>query len=398
VEIPDSGSRGRRFRAGLPAVAALAVALVAAGCGGSDSGSSSSSTSSGGGGGGDQASPVVAEAQALVDKATQPIEFKAPGAPIDAKKLAGKRIAIVSVDQRVPILAIANRAIQEAAAEAKMSVTLFDAKSQVTRMQQGIRDATRNADAIMLTGIPLAAVQNELKGAEKLATVSVLNNQPDASAPGQGSDPLVDATSAPSYEEGGALVAAKAIVDTKGKLNAVIFDTKEITPSPDVVRGMKSILDKCSECKIQENTTPLAEWATALTPKAQSAIRRDPNLNYILPIFDDMAVFVTAGIRQAGAQDRVKTAALDGTPAALKLVQEGDIYTANPGQPTGWLGWAAVDQAMRVMLGQKPGDPTIPHRLLTKENLQGVNVDDIDAPYGNPAYKEGFRKLWGLGG
>jgi ribose transport system substrate-binding protein len=149
---------------------------------------------------------------------------------------------------------------------------------------------------------------------------------------------------------------------------------------------------------VAENTTPLAEWATALTPKVQAVIRKDPNVNYILPIFDDMAVFATAGIRQAGAQDRVKTAALDGTPAALKVIQEGDIYTANPGQPAGWVGWAAVDQAMRVMLGEEPGAPAIPHRLLNDENLEGIDVEDIDAPYGNPEYREGFRELWGLGG
>jgi ribose transport system substrate-binding protein len=191
-------------------------------------------------------------------------------------------------------------------------------------------------------------------------------------------------------------VAAKAVVDTDGKVNATIFDTKEITPSPDVVRGMKSVLDKCSECKFDMNTTPLADWATALTPKAQAVVRKNPNLNYILPIFDDMGVFVTAGVQQAGVGDRVKVAALDGTPAALKVIQEGDVFTANPGQPTGWLGWHALDQAMRLMLGQKPGNPEIPSRLLDDENLEGVNVDDIDAPYGNPKYREGFRQLWGL--
>jgi ribose transport system substrate-binding protein len=298
----------------------------------------------------------------------------------------------------VPILSIANKATQAAAKEAGIKITNWDAKSQVNRMQQGIEQAVRQADAMILTGIPIAAVQGALEDAKKakIPSVSVLNNQPDPNAPGQGAGPLVNATSAPNYEHGGALVAAKAVVDSDGKVNATIFDTKEITPSPDVVRGMKSVLDKCSDCKVDMNTTPLAEWATALTPKAQSVVRRNPNLNYILPIFDDMGVFITAGVQQANAGDRVKVAALDGTPAALKVIQEGDVFTANPGQPTGWLGWHALDQAMRLMLGQKPGNPEIPSRLLDDENLEGVNVDDIDAPYGNPKYREGFRQLWGL--
>jgi ribose transport system substrate-binding protein len=385
-----------RLRGLVPLLAVLVVSVLVAGCGGNDD--SSSDTGSSTGAASSAGSGIVAEAQKMVAQANKPLEFKPPGPPIDASKLKGKTVAIVTVDERVPILSIANKATKEAAKEVGIKITTWDAKSQVNRMQQGIEQAVRQADAMILTGIPIAAVQGALEDAKKakLPSVSVLNNQPDPNAPGQGAGPLVDATSAPNYEHGGALVAAKAIVDTDGKVNATIFDTKEITPSPDVVRGMKSILDKCSDCKVDMNTTPLAEWATALTPKAQSVVRKNPNLNYILPIFDDMGVFITAGVQQANAADRVKVAALDGTPAALKVIQEGDVFTANPGQPTGWLGWHALDQAMRLMLGEKPGNPEIPSRLLDDENLQGVDVEDVDAPYGKPKYREGFRQLWGL--
>jgi ribose transport system substrate-binding protein len=387
-------ARYRPSLARLAAVLAVAAALPLAACGDDESsGGGGEESASGGDAGG-----IVAEAQQMIDDAREPIEFKAPGPAIDASELEGKTVAIVSVDQRVPILSIANRALEEAAKEVGIDVTLTDAKSEVTRMQQGIEAAARDADALILTGIPIAAVPAALEQAKDIPSVSVLNNQPKPEAPGQGAGELVYASSAPDYEHGGALVAAKAIVDTKGELVAEIFDTKEITPSPDVVRGMKSLLDKCTTCEVTENTTPLAEWATALTPKAQTVIRGNPELNYMLPIFDDMGIFLTAGIRQAGAADKVKVAALDGTPAALQLIQEDDIFSANPGQPTGWLGWHALDQAMRGMLGEEPGDPVIPNRLLDDSNLEGVDVEDIDAPYGDPQYKEGFRELWGLGG
>ncbi|MFL5838926.1 MAG: sugar ABC transporter substrate-binding protein [Thermoleophilaceae bacterium] len=388
----------RRLRRLLPLFAVLVVSVVVAGCGSDDNSSSGTGKASTAAGTSTAASGIVAEAQKMVAEANKPLEFKPPGPPIDASKLKGKTLAIVTVDERVPILSLANKATQQAAKEVGIKVTSWDAKSQVNRMQQGIEQAARQADAMILSGIPIAAVGGALEAAKKagVPSVSVLNNQPDPNAPGQGAGPLVGATSAPNYEHGGALVAAKAIVDTDGKVNTTIFDTKEITPSPDVVRGMKSVLDKCSQCKVDMNTTPLAEWATALTPKAQSTVRKNPNLNYILPIFDDMGVFITAGIQQAGASDRVKVAALDGTPAALKVIQDGDVFTANPGQPTGWLGWHALDQAMRLMLGDKPGNPEIPSRLLDDENLKGVDVENIDAPYGNPKYREGFRQLWGL--
>jgi ribose transport system substrate-binding protein len=341
---------------------------------------------------------VVAEAQQMIDQAQEPIEFEPPGPAIDVGELRGRGIQIVSVDQRVPILALANEALAEAAEQAGIQTSLFDAQSQVNRMQQGIQQGVRGADAIILTGIPIAAVEGALEEARDTPTVAVLNNQPDPNAPGQGAGELVDATSAPDYEENGRLAAAKAVVDTDGELNAEIFNTEEITPSPDVIRGFEEILSQCDGCETNTNTTPLAEWSTELTGKAQSVVRSNPDLNYTLPIFDAMGIFITAGIRQAGVGDRVKLASINGTPAALELVLEGDIFTANAGAPVGWVGWHAADQAMRLMLGEEPGDPTIPSRLLTTENLEGVDVEDIDAPYGDPAYREGFRELWGLGG
>jgi ribose transport system substrate-binding protein len=384
---------GRRTRPLGMAIATALVLVLAAGCGGDDQGGAPA-----GGAAQEQGGAIVAEAQKMIDTAQEPIAFKPPGPAIDASKLRGKRIQIVSVDQRVPILALANTALQEAAGEVGIETSLFDAQSQVNRMQQGIEQGARRADAIILAGIPIAAVTGALEQVRDTPTVAVLNNQPDADAPGQGAGELVDATSAPDYENNGALAAAKALVDTDGKLNAEIFNTEEITPSKDVIRGFQRMLDRCGGCKTSRNTTPLAEWSTALTGKAQAVVRKNPQLNYTLPIFDAMGIFITAGIRQANAGDRVKVASINGTPAALELVSEGDIFTANAGAPVGWVGWHAADQAMRLMLGRKPGDPTIPSRLLTTDNLKGVDVKDIDAPYGDPKYREGFRELWGLRG
>jgi hypothetical protein len=70
---------------------------------------------------------------------------------------------------------------------------------------------------------------------------------------------------------------------------------------------------------------------------------------------------------------------------------------SNPGSPVGWVGWHSLDQAMRLMLGQEPGNPEVPLRVLNKDNLDGVDAQDIDAPYGDPQYREGFKQLWGVG-
>ena len=381
---------------------AIVFALAATGCGGDDedaapTGPETAATETAAAGSG-----IVAEAQEMIDAAREPLEFEPPGPPIDVSEARGKRILVLSVDQRVPTLAQAAGVMQEAGRAAGVTVTIFDARSDVSRMQQGLDQAVRQADAAILLGIPIALVGPGLKAAKdaNVATVSVLNNEPEANEPGQGAgDENVYATTAPSYFKGGQLVAAKAIVDTEGEAKVVIFNTSEITPSAPSVEGMKSMLERCDGCEIvAENDTPLAEWSTALTGKAVSAIRQNPDVNYLLPIFDGMGIFVHAGILQANAADRVKVAAFNGTPAALDLILQGEAFTADPGQPNGWLGWHAVDQALRGILGEEPGDPEIPIRFFDESNLEGVDVNDLDEPYGNPDYREGFRELWGVSG
>jgi ribose transport system substrate-binding protein len=376
----------------LAALAVLAVATFAfAGCGGDDdeNGAAGTETTEAGAG-------LVDDANSAIEGARGPLEFKAPGPAIDVAQLSGKRVLILSVDQRIPALAAVASAIQEAGGVAGVRVSVFDAKSDPSRMQQGVRQASQQADAMILLGIPIALVEQNLPPKERVPAVSVLNNEPLADEPGQGAGTAVYASTAPSYFQGGQLAAYKAIVDTDAQANVIIFTTTEITPAADVVRGMRDVLDKCTECQVRQNDTPLAQWATALTGKAQSEIRRNPDVNYLLPIFDGMAIFVTAGINQAGAADRVKNAAFNATPAALKLIQKGDPLTADPGQPNGWTGWAALDQALRGMLGEEPADPVIPQRYFDAENLEGVNVDDEAELFGNPDYKGGFRELWGV--
>jgi ribose transport system substrate-binding protein len=393
---------GRRNRRWL-LLGMVVLGLVAAGCGGDDdedeaappAATETGETAAAGGG-------LVEEAQALIDEAKAPLEFEAPGPPIDVSQAEGKRILVLSVDQRVPTLAQAAGVMQEAGAAAGVTVDVFDAKSDVARMQQGLDQAVRQADAAILLGIPIALVGPGLAKAKaaNVATVSVLNNEPEADEPGQGAgDENVYATTAPSYFKGGQLIAAKAIVDTEGEAKVVIFNTSEITPSGPTVAGIKDILERCDGCEIvDENDTPLAEWSTALTGKAVSAIRQNPDVNYLLPIFDGMGIFVHAGILQANAADRVKVAAFNGTPAALDIILQDEAFTGDPGQPNGWLGWHALDQALRGMLGEEPGNPEIPIRFFDASNLEDVDVNDLDEPYGNPDYRAGFQELWGVSG
>lgn len=388
-----------RRRAGartLTALGAAAVLAVTAGCGSDDD--KSSGTAPEGGTEGADSTQLISDCQARIDKAKEPLKFEAPGPPLDASKLRGKRVMFVSLAQAVPAIAQDAKATQEAGKTVGIDVDVFDTKGDVRLMQQALAQAVaQKFDAIIILGIPLKVTAAALAKAKAagIPIVSELNNEPEPDEPGQGAGESVFGTTGPPRFGTGQLLACKAIVDTKAKANAVIFGAKDLEPSQDEVDGMRDILEKCSECEVTENSTPTADWQTKLPGLAASEVRRNPKANYFLPLYDGQSIFVVSGVQQAGAAGKVKVVGFNATPAALKLIQTGNILTADPGQANSLMAWQGLDQAMRGMLKMEPGNPEVPVRFFDKENLEGVDVNDEDALFGGE-YREEFQKLWGV--
>lgn len=393
-------STSKRTRPLGRAVVALGAAGVLAGAVGCGSGDSKSGSDGGSGGGTKAASSssIVRQCQSRIAKASEPLRFKAPGPPIDTSKLKGKKVMFVSLAQAVPAIAQDATATQEAGKAVGVRVSVFDTKGDVRLMQQAINQAVaQKFDAIVILGIPLKVTATALAKAHKagIPVVSELNNEPDATKPGQGAGSDVFGSTGPPRFGTGQLLACKAVVDTQGKANVVIFGAKDLEPSQAEVDGIRDILTKCSGCKVTENSTPTAQWQTKLPGLAASEVRRNPNANYFLPLYDGMGIFVTSGVQQAGGTGRIKVASFNATPAALKLITGGKVFTADPGQPNSWMGWQGLDQAMRGMLKTKPGNPVVPVRYFDKKNLQGLDVTDEDALFGG-AFRSEFKKLWGV--
>lgn len=392
--------RGLKYGLVACLVAVMAVALAACGGGddstGSETGSSEpASTESSGGGG----SALISDCESMIEASKEPFSFEDPGPAIDTSSLKGKSIAFISLSQAIPTVAEAAEQTAAAGEKVGIKVDVWDGKGELTRMQQGMENAvTQGADAMVLLGVPTELVQGSLAkaAAANIPVVTGLNNQPEEGAPGQGAGENIFATSAPSYKEAGELQACQAIVSTEGEANVVIFGAEELQPAGAEVEGITTKLDECEACEYTTNSTPAAEWEIKLPGLTQSVIRSSPDVNFMISLFDGMGIFVTTGIRQAGATGDILSSTFNGTPPGLELVQEGDILIANPGQSNGYIGYLAADQAMRGMLGEPPANPQVPIRFFDQENLEGVDVNDETALYGNE-FEAGFEKLWGVG-
>jgi ribose transport system substrate-binding protein len=346
----------------------------------------------------------VAEMQQLIDSHRGQPKWKDPGPALDASKLAGKTIAVVAIDLRVPALAEIVQYVKEAAGKAGMKVTVFDAKSTASLMQQGMQQAINNgADAIISDGLVIQLIANQIKAAKDkgIPTIDVINTPPKDGVPGQGSDPNVFGNMAPDSVLAGQLVAATAIVQADGKAKVGIINTSELTVAPTEIGAMKDTLAKCSGCKVvDEQDVALTDWSTKIQGTAATMVRSHPDMNFVLTLYDAMGLFATPGVQQAGGAGKVRVASVDGTAAALALVKKGDIFVSDTAKDTAWAAWGAVDQAMRGMLEMQPANPVLPLRYIDTSDLKDVDTTSTEtvsaALFGND-FRTGYLKLWGLG-
>jgi ribose transport system substrate-binding protein len=393
IRRPQLSAHGLHRRPFMAVVAAAACLATACG-GGTGSGATAAAAS--------KSSPLVSEAQALIDKYSVEPTFADPGPKLDAGELAGKTIAIVGIDMRVPAIAEVSKWIQQVASQAGLKTTTFDGQASPTLVHQGLVQAINgNVGAIVSAGLPIQLIGADIKAARDkgISAIDVINTPPKPGTPGQGSDPNVFGNVAPDADLVGRLLAATAVVRTGGKPNVAIMNTSELTVAATTVQGIKNGLAKCSECLVTTTDTALADWSTELTGTTATTIRANPKTNFLLPIFDAMGIFASAGVRQAGSTGRVHIASFNGTAAALDLVKKGDVFVADPAQSNEWAAWAAVDQAMRGMLKMEPANPVLPIRYVDTDDLKNIDVsssDKVSDELFGTNYESGYRALWGL--
>ena len=385
---------GRARRVVLGSAVALSLAVTAA-CSGV-------SASDGGGDGDGDVSELVAEMQALIEEHSAQPEFEAPGPAFDAGPLAGRTVAVVAIDMRVPALAEVAESVERITERVGMQVTVFDGQSNPTQVNQGLGQAINSGvDAIISLGLPPGLISDQVAAAKEagIPVVDVINTPPVPGVPGQGSDENMFGNVAPDSALVGQLLAATAIVHTEGEAHVAIMNTSELSASAATVAGVTETLDRCESCSYIETDTALSDWSTELPSQVASLVRSNPEVNFITPIYDAMALFGSTGVRQAGATGKVHMASFDGTAAVLELVAEGDIVVADPAQNNDWAAWAVMDQAMRGMLGLEPADPVLPIRYVGTEDLDGVDTSSqqaVNEALFGTGYRDGFMELWGL--
>jgi ribose transport system substrate-binding protein len=364
-------------------IAASAFALGA--CGGSDTATGSSGAN-------------IEAAQALVAKYQKPPTFTAPGPAFDATKgMNGKKIMGIGVTDQIPLV---KEIMNEMKAQSKrigFTFTHWQTQGKPDQWVQGIETAIgQKYDAIDLLGIDPKLVKPQIDKA-RAAGIKVISSH--LAGFGWEIPSYIDGAVRLPYREVGRILAAYSIVQNKGKVNALAVVANDLASSEDVVAGLRDEFKAdCPDCKLTVVNVPSTQWTTGVQNEVSSGIQRDPNLNYLIPIYDAMTQYAVAGLAVAGKAGKIPMNTFNGTPFALDLVREGKV-DMNIGESEAWIARAMLDANMRAAMGQPVPDTTYdkaPLLVFTKDNVATAGVPAKQSEGYGDEWQAGFDQLWGL--
>jgi ribose transport system substrate-binding protein len=336
-------------------------------------------------------------AQANLNKYKAVPKFVAPGPAFDAKaKAGGKTIFVIPASSQIPFVSTIANHITRIGKMANVKTKVWQNQGQPSQWVQGMNAAiAQKANAIvLLAGNDPASLQPQIKAAKAKGIPTIVAHLYDLK---QKSAPNVGGVVNIPYNIAGRLIADQAIVATKGKATALVVTINQVKSTVPMVAGIKSeFACYCKGCKLQFTDVTIADVATKIQPNVQAALTANPNINYVICLYDSAeAPFASAAIRAAGRTGKVKISTFNGTPEIMKEVKKGDIVSADVGENLEWIGYAIVDQSMRIMGGLKAvPDEHVPVRLFDRSNIAQAG-SNFTGGWGK-SYISGYKKLWGV--
>ncbi len=346
------------------------------------------------------ASPALADldaAKALVAEYSAAPTFTAPGEAFDAAAcMADKSMFVIPLTNANPFNAAISQGMVDAAALVGFDLRAWETQMDPTQWIQGISTAVAEEyDLIDLQGgLPPEFLIPQITEAQDAGLLVTATHNWDATT--QPTPDFMDGAANTDYVTVGQIIAAWAMVQTDGKVNALVLGPDEITPTAPLRDAIVGYLtDNCPDCTTTYINIPVNDWATQGQSATQNALLADPTINYVLPVYDSMSQFIVPAIQIAGST--AKVVSYNGTPFVLDMMRDGDIVEMNVGESLGWVGMAGVDANMRLLCGLEPVDQlNTPAFIFSDANVATAGTPaTFNDGYGD-VHIAGFKALWGI--
>ena len=390
----------------------LSMIFVLAGCGDSSTSSSSPSSSSASseastagttsdtsestGSEAELTAEAKAELQAKFDALTGVPEFSFTADPIDAKTLMqGKKWMTIPGTSANPFNQTICEAMSKLGTQIGFQYDLFSnqgASEEYIAALDGAKAQGYTLVDLQAGPSPLvlkAQIQNCIDSGVKVVTSHLTDH-------GQKVEP-VSANMGGNYVESGSLIADWAILNAGTDANVIVITSEEIISTAAMIDGINAEFAKYApKATVKFINVPIVDWQD-IQGELENALSADPNVDYILPIYDSMCQYVVPAVETAGSKAKIAT--YNGTPFVIDLLNRDKVEMV-VGEDLGWIAYSTVDFEMRVANNLEPVEPDCAFRVWTKENVsEALNPSTGKCEYGigyGDAYIEGYEKIWGL--
>jgi ribose transport system substrate-binding protein len=310
-------------------------------------------------------------------------------------KFKGKTVMYIPLLQAVPAFAITSADLQRALATVGLKLTVCNGEANPTGVANCLSQAESQGMAGVVTdSIPYVMAANAFNTATSKGLPILITDQiAQAGTVGK------DLQYMPGNINQPTLLADWMIADSKGKANVLLGEEADSPSAIDYVTlgELPEFKKYCPGCKVKTVDIPLDP--TQITSTVNSAIAADPGASYYEGEFEDQMQNALSGLQQAGKAGSVKAAFDTGTIAGLTYMKQHRQVYAEIGDDVAYQGWAAADEMLRMLAGQKLVTENIPERIFTRTNVGTVDLTSIAQTtgqwYGNPnSYEASFEKLW----
>ena len=370
--------------------AALAAGLVLSGCSSASDEAAPTEAASA-----PAAADNLAVAQAAYDAAlAASLTFAYPGDAFDASAASGKKVAMISINDQIPVLKQWTDTIAAGLESQGVTVTQkSDAGGIIDPLPKFFAQAvTDKVDLIITNAVPAAVIPLADLGDIPVMTTNQTAAPGVAVAAGIAADPSFD------YTIPANLMADWFCVTGAGAGNAVVWGSEGQASSPVMIEVIKArVAEICPSAKVDYKDAPLATWFDGtLEGVAKNAVTADPSVTHLMPIYDAMSFATGAGA--SAASSTAIQSSFNMTPDVAAGLGTSSLKM-DVGCPNDWFSYATVDTGLRLLTGNAvPSNYGITCKVFDESNIGTIDatVENSVNWYGIDFAAE-FAKYWTAG-
>ena len=368
------------------------MAACSSGSSSSSSGSSTSSTAATNAAG-------IALAKKAVAQWEQPPTWQGPTAPVNAKAAKGKTVDLINLTEEIP-------ALHEWAAVAQAQLQKFGVKANICDGKgtpEGItscltQDIAARPNVIVAMALDNAFIHNYIQQANA-AGIKVITAQTGTPGLPQGTGAVAEVTF--DYPQVGRILGAWFAADSGCTgYPQIITTTSSRQPSAAEVGGIQSAIKQyCpSATPLPVQNVLIPDWATNLPTVTRSTLTSNSSINYMLPLYDGMTIYMVPAIQQLNLNRKVQVGSFNATPVVMQNeLAKQTALSADVGGPNDWYAYALADEILRVATGAPvAANEPVPLPLFPRDNLSSITLKANESTwYGTVSFACQYDKLWG---